>query len=93
MDPPVRVTDVAVFVIVPPPHCGVAGVPEIFRLAGIASVKSTPVKLVALLLVSTIDTVLTPFKTMLVGAYALVPVSAGLTTILLVAGKIFVTPG
>jgi hypothetical protein len=64
-----------------------------FKLAGIVSVKLTPVRLVALLLFKVIVTVLTPFMAMLVGEYALVPVSAGVTTRLLWAGEIFVTPG
>lgn len=40
--PPLSVTDVAVLVIVPP-HCGEAGVPEIVNPAGRVSVMPTPV--------------------------------------------------
>ena len=92
IDPPASVTELAAFVIVPL-HCGDAGVPEMVKFAGSVSVKLTPVRLVALLLFKVIVTVLTPFMAMLVGEYALVPVSAGVTTRLLWAGEIFVTPG
>jgi hypothetical protein len=40
--PPVKVIEVAVLVIVPP-HCGVAGTPEIDRPGGRLSVKFAPV--------------------------------------------------
>ena len=93
LEPPVSVTEFIELVIVPPLHCGVAGVPNTVKLAGIVSVKLTPVSGVALLFESTIVTVLLPPRTMVVGEYVLVPVRTALTLRLPEAGNKFVTPG
>ena len=66
MVPPVRVTELAVFVTAPP-HCGLAGAPETVSPAGNPSVKVTPVSGVLLRLVKVMVTVLVPPTTIVAG--------------------------